>query len=99
MQSKLFAVSVTLLAFIVSIVLAECYNDGMTWCYVGDDNAITKAFNDLRADMAGNYEVGSMIEKCTNVEKNRINARIGISMELQKYTTDITPYKEVCVNW
>ncbi|KAK2611773.1 hypothetical protein N8I77_005097 [Diaporthe amygdali] len=88
--------SASLLVLLASTALADCNTDGASWSDIGDDDAITKAISDLCSHMAGDYEIGSRVEYCANVKKNRINARIDISQQPENGTMAVPLYKEVC---
>lgn len=63
MQLNLFVKFFWQLALLISTALADCYADGSPWSAIGDENAITTAFNGLCSKMAGDYKTGNTVSR------------------------------------
>lgn len=63
MQLNLFVNLLWQLALLISTALADCYTDGSPWSAIGDENAISSAFNGLCSKMAGDYKTGNTVSR------------------------------------
>lgn len=69
MHFNLTTVVVLLLSLLTGNTLAkDCYNGGTTWADLGDDAAISQAFNSLCDKMSGTYKLHDNVSQGTSEE-------------------------------
>ncbi|KAI7777034.1 hypothetical protein LA080_004194 [Diaporthe eres] len=78
MQFNLSTILALMLFLLTDTSLAGdgCYSGGTTWADLGDDAAISDAFNRLCDRMAGEYKLHDNIRNCINVNGHHIDAAI-----------------------